>query len=561
MWRYTQRVSVLYPVKTCMPFRHVITLAALFLVLYLPGLATTPPLDRDEPRFMQASKQMLETGDYVDIRFQEEPRYKKPALIYWMQAGSVKLFAGGDKTALWAYRVPSVLGAVLAVIFTYLTAVTLAARPVAIVAAGVLASSILLTAEAHIAKTDAMLLAAITAGQYVLAALYRGDHRRHLFPLFWVALGAGVMLKGPVALVPAIATVAGLAAWDRSLAWAKPLRPLFGIPLMLAVTLPWLIAIIVQSDGHFLQKAVVEDMLNKVGGGVESHGMPPGYYLAILALTFWPGSLFLPVAVAGAWVNRAEKPVRFLICWALPVWLMFELIPTKLPHYTLPIFPALAILTAMAVTDTGSIARHFERRWSRIWGGIWLFLGIVLAIGLLGSSLFLIPPVTLAIPDAAFWSAGLAALAVALFSTFAYWRGAIRSALMVAVVGAAGLYVLIFAAALPALQPLWVSTRLAAAVSAAVPDRSSPVFIAGFGEPSAVFLLGTDTRHGSGVEAARYLDAVSDGVALVEARHREAFLKQAESLGLQPEAGVTISGLNYSRGDPVAITLYVAAHS
>lgn len=542
-----------------MPFRHAIALAALFLALYLPGLATTPPLDRDEPRFMQASKQMLEAGEYVDIRFQEEPRYKKPALIYWMQAASVQLFAGGDKTALWAYRLPSVLGAVLAVIFTYLTASVLASRAVAIVAAGVLASSVLLTAEAHIAKTDAMLLAAITAGQYVLAALYRGERQRHLFPLFWIALGAGVMLKGPVALVPAIATVAGLGFWDRTLSWAKPLRPVFGIPLMLAVALPWLMAIIVQSDGHFLQKAVVEDMLNKVGGGVESHGAPPGYYLAILALTFWPGSLFLPVAVAGAWIARAEKPVRFLICWALPVWLMFELIPTKLPHYTLPIFPALAILTAMAVTDAGAIAGQFGRRWSQVWGGIWLFIGIVLAVGLLGSSLFLMPSVILAIPEAAFWSAGLAALAVALISTLAYWRGAIRSALMASVLGAAGVYVLIFVAALPALHPLWVSTRLADAVSEAASDRSAPVFIAGFGEPSAVFLLGTDTRHGSGAEAARYLDAIRDGVALVEARHRAAFFREAEILGLRPEAGATISGLNYSRGDPVAITLYRTA--
>ena len=85
------------------------------------------------------------------------------------------------------------------------------------------------------------------------------------------------------------------------------------------------------------------------------------------------------------------------------------------------------------------------------------------------------------------------------------------------------------------------------------------MFIAGFGEPSAVFLLGTDTKQGGGAEAARYLDAVRDGVVLVEARHRDAFLKEAEILDLQTEAGATISGLNYSRGDPVAVTLYRAA--
>lgn len=512
---------------------------------------------------MQASKQMLESGDYVDIRFQEEPRYKKPALIYWMQAASVQVFAGGDVSALWAYRLPSVLGAVLAVTFTYLAAAVLASRSVAIVAAAILASSILLTVEAHIAKTDAMLLAAITAGQYVLAALYRGERRRYQLPLFWISLGAGLMLKGPVALVPAISTVAGLGVWDRSLRWARPLRPVLGIPMMLAVALPWFIAIIVQSDGHFLQKAVVEDMLSKVGGGVESHGAPPGYYLAVLALTFWPGSLFLVPAVVGAWFARAEKPVRFLICWTVPVWLMFELIPTKLPHYTLPVFPAFAILAAIAVTNAQSgtgapIASHFGRHWSRIWGGVWMFLGLAVAVGLWLSSMVLVPPVTFETPEPVFWVSGLACLAVALFATFAYWRGALRGAVLGTVIGASGLYALIFTGALPALQPLWVSTRLAAAVSVSDPGRSLPVFIAGFGEPSAVFLLGTGTRHGEGADAARYLAAERTAIVLVEARHRDTFLAEADALGLQPNEGATVSGLNYSRGKPVAVTLYRA---
>ncbi|MEP3114444.1 hypothetical protein [Nisaea sp.] len=85
------------------------------------------------------------------------------------------------------------------------------------------------------------------------------------------------------------------------------------------------------------------------------------------------------------------------------------------------------------------------------------------------------------------------------------------------------------------------------------------MFIVGFGEQGAVFLLGTDERHGSGADAVRSLDAVNRGVALVEAGHREAFLTQAENLDLEPEAGATIGGLNSSRGDPVVVTLYRAA--
>lgn len=85
-------------------------LALLSLVLYLPGLAALPPTDRDELRFVQASRQMLESSDFLRIRFQDEPRNKKPAGIYWLQAASVDLLSTPASTAMWPYRLPSFLG-------------------------------------------------------------------------------------------------------------------------------------------------------------------------------------------------------------------------------------------------------------------------------------------------------------------------------------------------------------------------------------------------------------------------------------------------------------------
>src|SRR6266404_674472 len=91
-------------------------LVALCLIAFLPGFFTIPPLDRDEARFAQATKQMLESGDYVDIRFQDESRYKKPVGIYWLQAGVVKaasaLGVPRAQTRIWLYRIPSLIGAV-----------------------------------------------------------------------------------------------------------------------------------------------------------------------------------------------------------------------------------------------------------------------------------------------------------------------------------------------------------------------------------------------------------------------------------------------------------------
>ncbi len=66
-------------------------------MLFLPGFFTIPPIDRDEVRFAQATKQMVESGDFVDIRFQDDVRYKKPVGIYWMQAAALKRICGARR--------------------------------------------------------------------------------------------------------------------------------------------------------------------------------------------------------------------------------------------------------------------------------------------------------------------------------------------------------------------------------------------------------------------------------------------------------------------------------
>ena len=105
-----------------MNFKNVTLIILICLSFYLPGLFTIPALDRDEARFAQASKQMLESGNFVDIRFQEEPRYKKPAGTYWLQAASVNLLSPSKLKEIWSYRIPSLLAAIIAVIGTYFLA-------------------------------------------------------------------------------------------------------------------------------------------------------------------------------------------------------------------------------------------------------------------------------------------------------------------------------------------------------------------------------------------------------------------------------------------------------
>ena len=143
--------------------------------------------------------------------------------------------------------------------------------------------------------------------------------------------------------------------------------------------MPWLVAIGVVSHGAFFEKAVGHNLLGKVGAGEQAHGQPPGYYLALFTATFWPGSLAAAAAAPFVWRERRTPQVRFLIAWIVPTWLLFELIATKLPHYVLPIYPAIACLAAGAAT-TG-VKRVASRRWTIagwIYGGVWLAVGLAL---------------------------------------------------------------------------------------------------------------------------------------------------------------------------------------
>ena len=185
--------------------RGIALVVLLCLTLYAPGLASIPPVDRDEARFAQATRQMLETGDFIQIRFQHEPRNKKPIGIHWLQAASVALFSAPDSTAIWPYRVPSALAATIAVLLTsVLGATLLSSRGAGFVAGIVTASALGLVVETHLAKTDAALLAAVVAGQLALGIMYVrasvGDpvHWR-LVVAFWTAQVVGILLKGPAA--------------------------------------------------------------------------------------------------------------------------------------------------------------------------------------------------------------------------------------------------------------------------------------------------------------------------------------------------------------------------
>ena len=216
-----------------MHFKNVTLILLICLSFYLPGLFTIPALDRDEARFAQASKQMLESGNFVDIRFQEEPRYKKPAGTYWLQAASVNLLSPSKLKEIWSYRIPSLLAAIIAVIGTYFLANVFLRPPGGIIAAIILSSTPLLIGEAHMAKSDALLLASVVIAQFGLIRTYRNHVSWLNWLCLWGGIGFGVMIKGPVTPLVIFLTVLAVSIIDREVKWVLKLRPLSGFSLSL----------------------------------------------------------------------------------------------------------------------------------------------------------------------------------------------------------------------------------------------------------------------------------------------------------------------------------------
>ena len=540
--------------------RAIAMLVLVSLLAFLPGFFQIPPVDRDEARFAQATKQMIEIGDYVDIRFQDENRYKKPVGIYWLQAAVVKsadaLGVSGAHTTIWLYRIPSLLGAVGAVLLTYWAALAFVSRRAAVLAGLMLAASILLGVEARLAKTDAMLLSTVVAAMGALGRVYLANHGSHIqmahrwtWPaIFWTAVAGGILLKGPLILMFVALTAAALSIIDRSARWLIGLKPIVGIFWLLLLVLPWFIAIIARSGDSFFAESIGNDLFAKVGAGQESHGAPPGLYFVLFWVTFWPGSMLVGLAAPAVWNVRREPGAKYLLAWIVPSWIVFEIVLTKLPHYVLPLYPPIAILAA-GILDHQALSR---RRWLEAGTVWWFIIATVLALGMIAAHIVLGEQLGLLA-----WPFAGGAIIFALFAWLLYRVDGAERSLLRAIAASLCVAFGVYATTFPAISELFPAVELADYVHEA--NCYDPmVATAGYHEPSLVFLVGTDLRHTSGEGAAEFLSEGRCRFAFVESRQQRAFAQAAESIGLRYSLGRRVEGFNISGGRRISIAIFRA---
>jgi len=362
--------------------------------------------------------------------------------------------------------------------------------------------------------------------------------------IFWTALAVGILLKGPLILMFVGLTILTLGILDRNASWLWRLRPVWGLMWMLVLVLPWFIAIYWRAGDTFFTDSVGGDMLSKLAAQ-ESHGAPPGLYLLLFWITFWPGAPLAGMAAPAIWRARREPGAQYLLAWLLPSWLVFELVLTKLPHYVLPLYPAIAILTV------GALERRVLSRSWLMRGAAWWFaipaLAAILAV--VGAIMLTRQPAFLS------WPPFAAAMILGLFAWWLYEDSRAERSFLNAIAAAMLLAFAVYGVVLPSLTTLFPSAEIAHALRnvVCVGPRAAA---AGFHEPSLVFMTDTSTLLTDGSGAADFLNQGRCRFALIEQRSERTFVQRAEAIGLRYNVATRIEGYNISQGRAVSIAIY-----
>jgi 4-amino-4-deoxy-L-arabinose transferase-like glycosyltransferase len=364
------------------------TYAILFfscVLFHILGTWSLPLIDRDEPRFAEASREMIERGNYIVPYFNNQLRLDKPPLIYWAQVASYHIFGEND----FAARFPSAIAAALTAILIFAWGRRIGGEKLGWWAAIIFTLSLQTFVHAKAAVADMWLVLFVTLASWAGYELFQRPTLnqgaavsrppwaiwKSPFLVFYLALALGFLAKGPIAWTPLLA-VAGLIICKRDWQTLRRFKFAVGVALMLAVVALWGIPALIQTHGEFFtvgigRHVVTRSFMTLEGHGASSFGMYalllPFYFVTVL-ISFFPWSIKLPWLIRKLWRNReagVDVPgysgIRidtYLLSGIAIIFVIFTLISTKLPHYTLPAFPLLALLLARHWYQGEIVAAH-----------------------------------------------------------------------------------------------------------------------------------------------------------------------------------------------------------
>jgi 4-amino-4-deoxy-L-arabinose transferase-like glycosyltransferase len=339
----------------------------------MAGTWIVPLIDRDEPRFAEASREMMERRDPVVPYFNNAYRFDKPPLTYWAQSASYLLFGTND----FAARFPSCLAAALTAVVLLGWGRSMGNARVGWWAAIIFSLCLQTVEHAKAAVADMWLVLFVTIAHwaaYELLGLSENDTFRfnseNVAPkvpktpemlrkwwwIFYCALAFAFLAKGPIGWTPLL-TVAITALFVRDRAIARRFKFTRGLVLTLFLVCLWGVPALLETKGQFLRIGIGRHVLGRSVTAMGGHGASstgayfllfPFYFVTVF-FSFFPWSLKLPWLFKRLRTERSLTDV-YLLSGTAVVFAIFTLVTTRLLHYTLPAFPLLALLLSRALT-------------------------------------------------------------------------------------------------------------------------------------------------------------------------------------------------------------------
>lgn len=369
--------------------RPAVALSLLTILLFLSGTPVLPLMDRDEPRFATAAREMNADAELVVPTFNGSERLDKPILIYWAMQASY-LFLGEHELAA---RLPSVICMVLLVVLMHHWAREWFGPKPGLVAGFATATTLQFLIHGRWAAADMPMILAIAAGHYALFNLLGlmdtdaqkkardfGHQNWSWFWIFYLAMGLGFLAKGPLVWAAPLVTM----MLYRFVFWRKEwdggrLQLMLGIGVVLLVISPWGVPALIQTRLRFFTQGigyhVVERGVDPIGGRL----WIPGFYLATAFVSLMPWVAYVRAMHARVRLKWTQREA-FLVSWAAGIYLIFSLFATQLPHYVLPAFPAVSLLLGSIFIGGDFESRSLAMGRRFFWGVQIVFLLLMFAL-------------------------------------------------------------------------------------------------------------------------------------------------------------------------------------
>ncbi len=328
---------------------------ALFIAFF--QLSSFTLFDVDEAVFAQASKEMVQSGNWITPTYDGAKRFDKPIMIYWLMAGSYKAFGINE----FAARFPSAVAACLLALAVFLfeglsreksrlSGLFVRREKRAFYAALSLMLSLFYLAYSHAAVTDMTLTLFITLS-LLCFYLYSSREKKAYIYGFYLFAALAFLTKGLIGIIFPVGIAFVYLLLTRGFGQAvKKLLSIPAILLFLAVSAPWYVACYMANGNEFIQNFFIKQHFDRYLHVISGHTGPVYYYIPVLLLGLFPWIAFLPQGVRNALRERKDSPGLLALIWLVFVVVFFSFAKTKLPDYVLPAVPAAALLIASGMS-------------------------------------------------------------------------------------------------------------------------------------------------------------------------------------------------------------------